>query len=852
MSDRKTTPHSGQYKPRMSGGSSVQMEDRNLLRRMEKERRSQEVQQEETQYDRIAPLFNKPYKRIKDDELSSRIQRMLGNYEDGHEGPEELCPALPRDRSSQFPHVDGSKASLREQSGHTDCYKPAQDPASVSGPPSGESWDSLPALSPPVEPLSPLQSSDSDGGPCPERSSSSRRPDVPPLTLTLPLNLHGKLANAKKPTAYVRPMDGPVASDSPELKASPESYEHFQDLKDSGKPNLAPLQAADIVCGERVEDILQEMTSWPPLLTTICTPTATEPPKFLSTNEETNGFPTLKAHESSDKVQLKSQGGSSSSSDSDSSSDTDSGKSSSPDESAAPETLHIQPQKESDWQLGRWLETRGNQHQQNPRSPCDVIRPNSHDFSERTEAAGTQSYYSNSADGGKASNHRQTVRTTNACENPLLEGTGLEITQQASTHRPKHKRNKAAHHTEQKRTTTDNNVKKQRDRKETHQPLLVKIELNLLSRIPREPKLAPSHAGNSSASGHKRAVERDEKCSRKKQKVDKEEKQSSFSQKSLHQSEADRNGDTMMKKKSMKHKSSLPQEPHRDSGRKRRSAAAPDSQQKKAETHGKKTCKSHKELPEKRRPPAAKPRALLPPDRRKLSVEDHLKEAKKLKHKADATPDKMAKALSYLEAALSFVESAVAMETEPQTPKSAYTMFSETVDLIRCEIAPGVQCDRSDDACDWLMTMSVQVYSQTEELHGSVGRRPRERFLRPVVRADTPEIASAHLYACDECRPVSLRQHAGHSSVHPAGGGVVRQHHGALSERSRDVGAGGRDRSQRQRFAARVGFSRWSSESDVLHERVSAIRPSWPPLDQTRHAEPALMLHVAFGASRDL
>lgn len=43
----------------------------------------------------------------------------------------------------------------------------------------------------------------------------------------------------------------------------------------------------------------------------------------------------------------------------------------------------------------------------------------------------------------------------------------------------------------------------------------------------------------------------------------------------------------------------------------------------------------------------------------------------------------MAKALSYLEAALAFVESALAMETEPQTPKSAYTMFSETLDLIR-------------------------------------------------------------------------------------------------------------------------------------------------------------------------
>ncbi|XP_016401843.1 AF4/FMR2 family member 1 isoform X2 [Sinocyclocheilus rhinocerous] len=663
MSDRKPAPDSGQYKPRMSGGSSVQMEDRNMLRRMEKERRSQGVQQEETQYDRIAPLFNKPYKRIKDDELSSLIQRMLGNYEEGYDGPEELCPALHNERSAHFPHVD-------EQSGCTDRSRAASD----SGPPSGESWDSLPALCPPVEPLSPLQSSDSDGGPCPERS----RPDAPPLTHALPLNLHGKLANAKKPTAYVRPTVGQdqVTSGSPELKASPESYEHLQDLKESSKPNLPALQSADIVSGARVGDILQEMTSWPPLLTTICTPTTAEPPKFSSTNEETHGFPTLKADESSDKVQRESPGVSSSSSDTDSSSETDSEKSSSPDEPAAPETLHTQPQKESDWQLGRWLERRD--HQQDPRSPCDVIRPNSHDSSERT---GSQSCHSDPTDGSKASDHRQTVGSKNRCEDLLLESTGVKISQRAentSTHRAKHKRKKTAHHPEQKRTTTDNNISKQTDRKETHEPLLVKIELNLLSRIPREPRSAPPLAESNSAPGRKRAMERDEKSSKKKQKLDKEGKQSSSSQQSLHQSEAVRNSDTMMKKKSVKHRSGGLQEPHKDSGRERHSAAAPDGQQKKAETRGKKTCKSRKELPEK---PC--PRALLPPDRRKLSVEDHLKEAKKLKHKADATPDKMAKALCYLEAALSFAESGVAMETEPQMPKSAYTMFSETVDLIR-------------------------------------------------------------------------------------------------------------------------------------------------------------------------
>ncbi|XP_048021466.1 AF4/FMR2 family member 3 [Megalobrama amblycephala] len=617
MSDRIPVARSGQYQPRMTGSSSVQMEDRDVMRRMERERRSQEVQPEETQYDRIAPLFSEPFKRIKGDELSSLIQRMLGNYEDGSD---DLCSG-----------VDGSEASLTA-------------PPSASGPvpPPGERWDSLPALHPPAEPLSPLQSSDSDGGASPERC----RLDVPPLTLTLPLNLHCKPANVKKPTAYVRPMDGQdhVTSNSPQLKASPE---HLQDLKESSKPNLPALQSVDVVSGGRVEDILQEMTSWPPLLTAICTPSTAEPPKFVSTNEESHGFTALKAHESSDGVQLKPQGGSGSS----------------------------QTQKGSDWQLGRWLEGKENQHQQSPGSPCDVIKPNSHDSAGRTEAAGQQGCYSNPTDSGKASDHRQTAGNTSTCENLLSGSTCVEISQRdenTSTRRSKHK--KTSRDTEQKRTTTTDN-------KQTRQPLLVKIQLNLLSRIPREPKAVRRRTSLTSA--RKRAAERDEKSPKKKQKLDKERKQSFSSQHSLHQSEAGRNSDstTMKRTKSVKHGSGLPQD---ISGHKCPSAAAPDSQPRTAEAHGKqKSCKSRNVLPEKACPPAAQARALLPPDRRQRSVEDHLKEAKKLKHKADATPDKTAKALSYLEAALAFVESAVAMETEPQTPKSAYTMFSETLDLIR-------------------------------------------------------------------------------------------------------------------------------------------------------------------------
>uniref|UniRef100_UPI00398E876A AF4/FMR2 family member 1-like isoform X2 n=1 Tax=Pristiophorus japonicus TaxID=55135 RepID=UPI00398E876A len=76
-------------------------------------------------------------------------------------------------------------------------------------------------------------------------------------------------------------------------------------------------------------------------------------------------------------------------------------------------------------------------------------------------------------------------------------------------------------------------------------------------------------------------------------------------------------------------------------------------------------------------------RPLLKFDDKQYPVEHHLREAKKIKHKADVMVHKIGKAFNYLDAALSFVESGIAMESEAQPPKSAYTMFSETVDLIK-------------------------------------------------------------------------------------------------------------------------------------------------------------------------
>ncbi|CAL8322713.1 unnamed protein product [Merluccius merluccius] len=64
-------------------------------------------------------------------------------------------------------------------------------------------------------------------------------------------------------------------------------------------------------------------------------------------------------------------------------------------------------------------------------------------------------------------------------------------------------------------------------------------------------------------------------------------------------------------------------------------------------------------------------------------AEYYMHEAKRMKHRADAMVDKLGKAVNYVDAALSFMECGKAMEEGPLEAKSPYTMYSETVELIR-------------------------------------------------------------------------------------------------------------------------------------------------------------------------
>ncbi|PWA23627.1 hypothetical protein CCH79_00005781 [Gambusia affinis] len=136
------------------------------------------------------------------------------------------------------------------------------------------------------------------------------------------------------------------------------------------------------------------------------------------------------------------------------------------------------------------------------------------------------------------------------------------------------------------------------------------------------------------------------------------------------------------------------------------------------------------------------------------SAEYYMQEAKRLKHKADALrrprccrdvahsdsclfcllrhfisvtfllralqTDKFGKAVNYADGALSFIECGNAMERDPLEAKSPYTMYSETVELIR-----------------YGSTTERNVRHEVEELHQPFGHRLGEETSCSVVRSSS-------------------------------------------------------------------------------------------------------------------
>ncbi|KAM8872534.1 AF4/FMR2 family member 1 [Synchiropus picturatus] len=95
-------------------------------------------------------------------------------------------------------------------------------------------------------------------------------------------------------------------------------------------------------------------------------------------------------------------------------------------------------------------------------------------------------------------------------------------------------------------------------------------------------------------------------------------------------------------------------------------------------------------------------RPLLRFEDRLHSVKHYIKEAKRLKHKADSESDKLSKGFNYLDAAMYFVESGIAMKKDPQISLSSHTMFAETVELLKFVLKLKSSCDLSPSEKDFI------------------------------------------------------------------------------------------------------------------------------------------------------
>ncbi|KAM4527862.1 LOW QUALITY PROTEIN: AF4/FMR2 family member 1 [Odontesthes bonariensis] len=335
----------------MASQPSVYNEERNLLRLRAREQRNQETSHKELNPENV-PLFGEPYKTNKGDELSDRIQRMLGSYEEVNNPchfsiealPIPTCPMRTSSTASPSNHHGPSSTFSKTFLNHSQGIHSAHQQKSEVFSDLREHV-SLPQ-SPDAKPLSLPHSSDhnmdmdtSDSfdkhqlqgstdypmgsvntmdASTLDIKQSPKDPSLPQAkTSTLPSQTFPSLLLSKqpgivmtqKPTAYVRPMDGQdqVVSESPELKPSSEHYVPLPELPNKSEPGKMKImpQYFETTTEEArcVEDILREMTqSLPPPLTPIHAPSSDEPPKSAfpaKKTEHVSSCPEQKEQESS-------------------------------------------------------------------------------------------------------------------------------------------------------------------------------------------------------------------------------------------------------------------------------------------------------------------------------------------------------------------------------------------------------------------------------------------------------------------------------------------------------------------------------------------------------------------------
>ncbi|KAK9532519.1 hypothetical protein VZT92_009899 [Zoarces viviparus] len=392
------------------------------------------------------------------------------------------------------------------------------------------------------------------------------------------------------------------------------------------------------------------------------------------------------------------------------------------------------------------------------------------------------------------------------------------------------------------KTTHKNSGKTGQTAKSSRQPhrpsrhLLVKIDLRLLSRVPPTPgnhqdipsiakRSAPvieqDGGGRDASTTHKPAKTSTKSISqnvevdnatlpRKKQRL--ENKNTSSNHASVKLERSCNSKDDRARKKAKKNPVPLqqpltPKDPakgpkvhKRGSGETQQSSKeavkSKDSSTKHKKSSGKHTVHPHLEkkppkssldISSSSQPPrkALSSRPLFRLEERQYPVKHYIKEAKKLKHKADAESDKLSKAFNYLDAAMYFVESGIAMEKDPHISMSSYTMFAETVELLKFVLKLKNSADASASPsekdflslclkCQSLLQMAMFrhkqktaiKYSKTLTDHFSNSTTPDPSVVTLKV-TDTPS------YTPNMPSPASTSTSSGPGSNHSVSGLVV-------------------------------------------------------------------------------
>lgn len=782
-------------------------EERNRLRLQAWKQRNQESSPIK-QHLENAPLFGQPFKTNKGDDLSNRIQRMLGSFDDNLNTepltgpspstfPSTNCPHPASDPPGRSLGDSGANPSLRVDFNSPKCQKEKESQASTRNSPLSHLSRQKHHEKPSAADVQQHSCSHSLERPSPEEAqfttpdelqyhrctTSGSSPGImqfcsrgtsPPFNRTFNMS-HSQAFNPplsykqtsaammQKPTAYVRPMDGPdVVTESPEVQPSPKHCPRLPDIMLSkpiqGKGSTLP-QFLETLTSEinGVEHILSEMTcSWPPLLSGINSPCVPKTQSSVRVMEENS--PKDEIGQVSSEPSLSHQSLSV-----DLEPDRQSGPvSNSPQSEPAPVFT-----SSADWQLDKLTHFnqqnyRSKSHLSSSQSPKpsslkDGFKQSSVSvFSPARDTSHLNQKAANLHGSQQSGTSEKSDSTSSSLGSPLHSNSGKHIPVEAhgtvSVHfertlsqepglKEKPKVKTEGRHRKQSKSSSvalesgvthlgngnkkalksdntssdqtaqasiklkaETKLKKvaslsQKDKRlsgcsqESNKDtlsLIVKINLNLLQKIPQTSGSRCSKDDKPQLNTNRKNDKGDQYCPKKKPKLQGDNLSVHMARpENSAQSKATRKGSkkkdeiplttsglkdcSQKNQKSIKHNQYCGDGPQLNT----KEIKSPNSPKK---SSGKITEQSSVKKSVRE---SSSNRPLLKAEDRNYPVKHYIKEAKRLKHKADAEMDKLRKIFHYLHGACFFIESGIAMERDPQISMSSYTMFAETVELIK-------------------------------------------------------------------------------------------------------------------------------------------------------------------------